>query len=135
MDKSDLASFDTALVAGGFGLVAGAWAHYWPKVYEMNVPRVPWKEHTAMVAGIGMSGTGFMRNPNLLTGIGAALSTIGGGFFIYSMSMSDVPHREPAVSPGEEMLEFEGLDTNGEQFQSTELNGTPYLFHFYRGHW
>ncbi len=119
----------------GFGLAAGNWAVYWPKIKAMRVPLRPVGHQAVMVAVLVLAVLAFANGPGLLGGILAGLAIPLAGMFLFFTLRSTMPKNIPAVAVGKPILDFTAKRADGQDFALGSLRGAPFLLKFFRGHW
>jgi len=123
------------LVVAGLLMVIASWALYWPKIKAIRVPLHPWGHQLTMVLGIGLAIAAAYARPDWIVLSLSVLTTLAGAFFLFVTLISGLPSKTPAVQPGDPFLDFTLPNTRGRDFTLASLEGTPFLLHFYRGHW
>ncbi len=90
---------------------------------------------TAMGTGLAAALIALSWHPGWLAGSAAVAALLGSSAFLTLAGLSRQERRHPAVSVGDPMPAFEGIDDSGQPFLSSALAGRPYLLKFFRGHW
>lgn len=67
--------------------------------------------------------------------IPAVLAIVVGGFMTATVAISKQQVADNPIKVGDVIPGFVALDDSGSRFNSNELNGSPSIIKFFRGHW
>tara|TARA_R110002072_G_scaffold31735_5_gene97568 strand:+ start:54340 stop:54729 length:390 start_codon:yes stop_codon:yes gene_type:complete len=122
------------------GLASGAlilisMGAFFYRVLKVNVPRVRAGYFTAMLIAAGLGMAAFAFDATWVGTIPAILGISLGLIFPTLRLQSAQNKKQPAVAPGEPMINFTATDDSGRPFELASLMGQPILLKFFRGHW
>jgi len=90
---------------------------------------------TSMLIGAGFGIAGLLQSPGVVGGILSGLAIFLGGMFVFTWSISAQKGGSGTLQPGTPLIAFNAPDHQGNNFDSSTLDGRPILLKFFRGHW
>lgn len=123
------------LSAAGLSVVIVTWAVWLKKALNQAVPNNLAGLIAGMVLGLGLACSAFAFQTSLLSSVIAAIAFVLGGFWCASAVFGGQRTGVPKIIVGQPLPAFSACNEDGSTFHSSEMDGSPYLLKFFRGHW
>ena len=123
------------LSAAGLSVVIVTWAVWLKKALNQAVPNNLAGLVAGMLLGLGLASSAFAFQTSLLSSVIAAIAFVLGGFWCASAVFGGQRTGVPKIIVGQPLPAFSGRNEDGSAFHSSEMDGSPYLLKFFRGHW
>ncbi len=105
------------------------------KVKQVNIPRSRIIFHGLMGFSLATGIYALANSPGWIGGPAATLAVLLASFYFILRAQSSQSRTPPLVSVGDSIIDFAAPDDEGNTFQLSSLQGTPFLLKFFRGHW
>lgn len=89
----------------------------------------------AFLTAAGLGVAAFVIGTRWFGGVPAILAIAAGLFLPFTVAISRQQVAENPIRVGDTIPVFTALDDKGERFRSGDLDGSPVLIKFFRGHW
>lgn len=117
-------------------LVALATLGLWARaLVAVRVPALQGRYKAAAAAAVALAVASMLVGNDGFGGTAATIAVVAAGSFLVLAATSGQDRREPSVSVGHPILDFQAPDENGDVFDLASLRGRPFLLKFFRGHW
>ena len=123
------------LSAAGLSVVIVTWAVWLKKALNQAVPNNLAGLVAGMLLGLGLASSAFAFQTSLLSSVIAAIAFLLGGFWCASAVFGGQRTDVPKIIVGQPLPAFSARNEDGSTFHSSEMDGSPYLLKFFRGHW
>ena len=116
-----------------FGAAATAWIWYLALIPTERVPIRPVTHAALMVGAIGLGVVGF--GGGVLSAIFSGLAVLLAGYFLYLLTVAELPPGELVVSVGDPLPVFSAVSDSGLPVGSEIWSGHRLMLKSYRGGW
>jgi hypothetical protein len=116
-------------------VVISTWRFWLKRAFRQSLPDNIVGFILAMVIGLGMAIAAFLQGVGIVGGVAAGFAAIASIFFLLATAAGKQKTGAPKIIVGQPLPVFNALTEDGATFSSEELDGTPYLLKFFRGHW
>ena len=123
------------LSAAGLSVVIVTWAVWLKKALNQAVPNNMAGLVAGMLLGVGSASSAFAFQTSLLSSVIAAIALVLGAFWCASAIFGGQRTGVPKIIVGQPLPAFSARNEDGSTFHSSEMDGSPYLLKFFRGHW
>ena len=123
------------LSAAGLSVVIVTWAVWLKKALNQAVPNNLAGLVAGMLLGLGLASFAFAFQTSLLSSVIAAIALVLGAFWCASAVFGGQRTGVPKIIVGQPLPAFSARNEDGSTFHSSEMDGSPYLLKFFRGHW
>lgn len=123
------------LSAAGLSVVIVTWAVWLKKALNQAVPNNMAGLVAGMLLGVGSASSAFAFQTSLLSSVIAAIALVLGAFWCASAVFGGQRTGVPKIIVGQPLPAFSARNEDGSTFHSSEMDGSPYLLKFFRGHW
>ena len=123
------------LSAAGLSVVIVTWAVWLKKALNQAVPNNLAGLVAGMLLGLGLASFAFAFQTSLLSSVIAAIARVLGAFWCASAVFGGQRTGVPKIIVGQPLPAFSARNEDGSTFHSSEMDGSPYLLKFFRGHW
>ena len=123
------------LSAAGLSVVIVTWAVWLKKALNQAVPNNLTGLVAGMLLGLGLTSFAFAFQTSLLSSVIAAIAFVLGAFWCASAVFGGQRTGVPKIIVGQPLPAFSARNEDGSTFHSSEMDGSPYLLKFFRGHW
>ena len=123
------------LSAAGLSVVIVTWAVWLKKALNQAVPNNLAGLVAGMLLGVGLVSSSFAFQTSLLSSVIAAIALVLGAFWCASAIFGGQRTGVPKIIVGQPLPAFSARNEDGSTFHSSEMDGSPYLLKFFRGHW
>ena len=123
------------LSAAGLCVLIVAWTVWLKKAFRQALPRNLLGFAVSMFLGLGLVASSFFFEVTFLSGLIALPALALGLFWFASAALGGQKTNVPKIAVGQPLPEFSALNEDASMFRSGEMEGTPYLLKFFRGHW
>ena len=123
------------LSAAGLSVVIVTWAVWLRKALNQAVPNNLAGLVAGMLLGLGLASFAFAFQTSLLSSVIAAIALVLGAFWCASAVFCGQRTGVPKIIVGQPLPAFSARNEDGSTFHSSEMDGSPYLLKFFRGHW
>jgi|TARA_B100001964_G_C14245106_1_gene607016 hypothetical protein len=108
------------------------WSH---QINQVAIPEDRTLFVAAFLAATGLGVAAFAIGTRWFGGIPAILAIAVGLFLPFTVAISPQQVAENPIRVGDTIPVFTALDDTGDRFRSGDLDGSPALIKFFRGHW
>ena len=123
------------LSAAGLSVVIVTWAVWRKKALNQAVPNNLAGLVAGMLLGLGLASSAFAFQTSLLSSVISAIALVLGAFWCASAVFGGQRTGVPKIIVGQPLPAFSARNEDGSTFHSSEMDGSPYLLKFFRGHW
>ena len=123
------------LSAAGLSVVIVTWAVWRKKALNQAVPNNLAGLVAGMLLGVGLASYAFAFQTSLLSSVISAIALVLGAFWCASAVFGGQRTGVPKIIVGQPLPAFSARNEDGSTFRSSEMDGSPYLLKFFRGHW
>ena len=123
------------LSAVGLCVLIVAWTLWFKKAFRQALPRNLLGFAVSMSLGLGFVASSFFFEVTLLSGLIALPGLALGLFWFASAALGGQKANVPKIAVGQPLPEISALNEDGSMFRNGEMEGSPYLLKFFRGHW
>ena len=123
------------LSAVGLCVLIAAWTLWFKKAFRQALPRNLLGFAVSMFLGLGLVASSFFFEVTFLSGLIALPALALGLFWFASAALGGQKTNVPKIAVGQPLPEFSALNEDASMFRSGEMEGSPYLLKFFRGHW
>ena len=123
------------LSAVGLTVVILNWAVWFKKAQSQAVPSSVMGFVLAMICGLALAGSAFAFQTSLLSIVIGTIALVLGVFWLASAAFGGQKTDAPKMIVGQPLPAFSALNEDGSTFHTSEMDGSPYLLKFFRGHW
>lgn len=123
------------LSAAGLSVVIVTWAVWLKKALNQAVPNNLAGLVAGMLLGLGLASFAFAFQTSFLSSVIAAIALVLGAFWCASAVFGGQRTGVPKIIVGQPLPAFSARNEDGSTFHSSEMDGSPYLLKFFRGHW
>lgn len=118
-----------------FAIVLATGFRWFRLAYAVSLPENRFGFVASTLIGVGLAIAGLILGAGLAGAVLSTLSILLGGFFLFTVSISEQKGGSGKLQPGSSLLSFSTPDHLGNTFDSSALDGRPILLKFFRGHW
>ncbi len=123
------------LSAAGLSVVIVTWAVWLKKALNQAVPNNLAGLVAGMLLGLGLASFAFAFQTSFLSSVIAAIALVLGAFWCASAVFGGQRTGVPNIIVGQPLPAISARNEDGSTFHSSEMDGSPYLLKFFRGHW
>lgn len=123
------------LSALGLTVVIVAWAVWLKKALSQAVPANLSGFAAAMILGLALASSAFAFQTSAPSIVIGTISLVLGFFWLASAAFGGQKTDAPKIIVGQPLPAFSARNEDGSAFHSSEIDGSPYLLKFFRGHW
>ena len=105
------------------------------EIRQVDIPENRIGFVVGFLAAVALGVAAFFKGPGWIGGAAATLAIVIGGFFNFTVAISEQELAAGAIQVGDSLPPFTALTDKGERFDSATLIGNPTLIKFFRGHW